>query len=162
IMARFVGKNVAGAFDKLGKSIISLGLGTFETGLNQLYKGIYKVWELQERWTKAMGALNMRIGSLSPNMKGFTKEARRWEGAIRGLTDNFGEGLEMAQDFVEGFGRILPDKELSKWGKLGLGVARGLGLGGQAAGEFLKSMYQLGQSSKETGDTFGEVIADAK
>lgn len=162
IVTQFVGKKMATAFDRLGKSIVGLGLATFERGLADIHVGLYKVWELQERWTKAMGALNMRIGALSPNMQGFTKEARRWEGAIRGLTDNFGEGLQMAQDFIEGFGRILPEQETAKWGKLGLGVARGLGLGGEAAGSFLKSMYQLDQNTTETTETFGHIIASAK
>jgi hypothetical protein len=162
VVSRFVGKNMVAAFDKLGKSMLSVGLGTFDSGIHNLDLGLRKVWELSERWTRALGALNMRIGSLSPNMKGFTREAIRWEGQIRGLTDNFGQGLEMAQEFVEGFGRILPENELKKWGKLGLGISRGLGLGGDAAGAFLKSMYQLNETADETSDAFGEIFAGAK
>jgi hypothetical protein len=147
--------------DKIGKALIMKGLKGMELGIEGIWTVMKRAYELQERWTRVMGAFNMRLGSFSPNMKAARGEAMHWEGTIRGLTDNFGEGLEMFQEYTEGFKRTLPKDEEQKWGNLGLGIARGLGLGGRAAGEWLHSAYQMGQTSDETAESFKEIALSA-
>lgn len=171
-----------GVFDKLGKSIIGLGLGSFTIGLQQLSKQVYKVWDLFERWTKLMGQFNMRIGAASGNMKSAVKFGLAWEGAIRGITDQMGLGMQMAADFIETFDRMPLDaktKEGARFTKMMLGLARGFNLGGEGAGQFADMMQRLAVSEvmsnepkkaaeqyKEmndaSADAFKDIVAGAK
>lgn len=166
-MAKLIGGSVLTAINKAGKAIFDLGIGMTVGFLESLEKGVMRVYELFERWTKAMGALNMRIGSTSKNMGHVTREAKRWEGTIRGLTDQFGEGLEMFQEFNEGFERTqLAGKDATaqyeKFSQVSLMAGRGLGIGAEQAGEFSKSMYQLGESAQEVTTNYADMIANAR
>jgi hypothetical protein len=161
LLAKLIGGRLFDAFDRVGKAVLTIGIDSLFAGMEKAEAGIKRVYELFERWTKALGALNMQIGALSPNMQGFNKMAREWEGQIRGLTDTFGEGLAMAGDFVKSFGRILSPNEMSKWGKLGIQIARGLGIGADAAGAILKSMYQIEETPDQARKAFGDIVAGA-
>lgn len=153
-IAKELGKSLSDSLNRVGNIVIGLGLSGLQKGIHSLYGAMQRIYELQERWTRAMGAFNMRIGAFSPSVGSARKEATKWEGTIRGLTDNFGEGLEMFQDYTEGFGRILPDKEEAKWGKLGMGIARGMGLGAKASGEWMRSAFHIGQTTEDIAETF--------
>lgn len=160
-LGKVIGVGLLDAFVSLTVGMAKLGVDLVSKSFKLLEDGVQRVYELFERWTKAMGAFNMQLGATSPNIQAATKEAKNWEGQIRGLTDQFGEGLQMYQEFVTGFQRFLPEKEAEGWGHLGLAMARGLGMGATAAGEFLKMSYQIGQSSKEAEEGFGDIQAGA-
>lgn len=154
---------VVKGFDNLAKGIMKAAAATVEWGLEALIGSIQKVYELQERWTRAIGDFNKKLGAASGNLKGARKDAMQWEGTIRGLTDQFGEGLKMFAEYQEGFTRILPDEKQRKaFSQLGLTIAQGFDLGGKSAGEFLKAMYQLGQSPRESKAAFGAIISSAR
>jgi hypothetical protein len=155
-------EKLLGGMDRFGKAVIGLGLSAFERGLHSLYRGIYKVWELQERWTRAMGGFNVQVGGVSPALDTASRSARRWEGTMYGLTNQFGQGVQMMAEFVEGFGRMFPDdtsrrarglrRELDSLSMTGLALARAYGLGGRGSGELLETIRRT---------DVGEVISDA-
>lgn len=160
-LAKVIGVGLLDAFVSLTVGMAKLGIDLIAKSFKLLEDGVQRVYELFERWTKAMGAFNMQLGAVSPNIQAATKEAKVWEGQIRGLTDQFGEGLQMYQEFVTGFKRLLPEEEAKGWGDLGIAMARGLGMGATAAGEFLGAAYQLDQTPKDVKESFGNIVAGA-
>ena len=162
--------------DKLGKGIISLGLNTFTTGMQQLSKAVYKVWDVMERATKVAGEFALQVGAASSNFKSAQKFGAAWEGTIRGMTDAQGMGMKMAADFIETFDRIPLDaktKEGNRFAKMQVGMARGFNLGGEGAAELADTMRRLTgvlgdneeeykQMSDRQADFFKDGVAAAK
>lgn len=135
------------ASDKVGKSLVALNASIIGLGINGLISGIQRVYELKERWTRATGMLNMRIGALTPNIKNIIRESRAWEGTMRGLTDQFGEGSEMFAEFADTLETT--GKHVQKFSKLSLVLARGFNLGGRGAGELTKSFRSMGVGASD-------------
>lgn len=154
--------------DIVGRNMLKLQTTILTLGFNYLVKGIKDVYDLQERWAKATGAFNMKLGALSSNLSGFRKTAMKWEGTIRGLTDGaLGEGMQAAAEFGVAFEKMTSTtadgmKELERFGKIGLQLSRGFDLGAESSGKFLKTMRLMGVSSGEVTDSIGDLISGAK
>lgn len=128
--------------DKVSRGLLKLHTGIIGLGLNLLVEGIQRVYDLKERWAKITGELNMRIGGLSSNIRQAQRFMSSWEGTVRGLTDQFGQGAAMAGDFLETMETM--NKGVLKTSQvMGIVLARGFNLGGRAAGELMKSFRAL-------------------
>ncbi len=149
-------------FDMLERGIgrVTKGLTMMNTslltmGFDFLISSIKRVYELQERWTKAIGGFNLRIGGMTANLRGATKAATSWSGTIRGLTDgDISEGIQMFADFTDAIGRVVQKGD--QFERFGLMLARGFNLGGQGAGQLSKVFENIGN----TGDTASETMKD--
>lgn len=173
-VGKTIAGNVANAFDKLGKSIISLGLDAFEFGIHKLYEGIQKVYELHERWAKLMGEFRNRLGVTTKGMDNLSKAAANVEGKIYGLTGAFGQGAPMVNDFLEGLQRVedvttegvKSEKErgrlFEKFITQNVMAARVLGVSAGEMGQLNHALQQLGEGLDDTNDLTKEMVAGAK
>lgn len=140
---------------KITKGLINMNTSILTIGFDFLVNSIKRVYELQERWTKAIGGFNLRIGGMTSGLRGATQAATRWSGVIRGLTDgDIGEGIQMFADFTDAIGRVVQKGD--QFEKFGLVMARGFNLGGQGAGQLAKVFQNIGN----TGDSASETIKD--
>ena len=157
-------QKISQGFDKMGKSLLALNIFSITGIFKGIISGIQRVYELQERWTRAIGEFNKKVGGASPHLREYRREAMRWEGTMRGLTDNFGEGLQMFAEFGVAFGKMnMQTREMRGWGKFGLQLARGFDLGGEAAGRLSRAFLNLGLSSSEATEVVGrQLVAGAK
>lgn len=133
-------------FDELGKGLLKIFSGGITKGIDLLVEGIQRVYDLEERWTKLTGELNMKMGALSPNMGAFRKQAMQAEGTMRGLTDSMGEGTKTFEDFATAYGKM----DTGKSGNFALELSRGFNLGGAAAGKFSRTLENLGITQDAT------------
>lgn len=146
--------------DKVGKGLLKIwGTGAAK-GINLLVEGIQRVYDLEERWAKVTGEVNQKLGKLSPSMKTFWKESRQAESAIRGLGGELGEGTKMFADFVQGFGKM----DVKGLAKIGVTLAQGFDMGGEAAGKFTRSLDNLGfdEHKKEVSEYMKEIVVGAQ
>src|SRR3990167_2636432 len=93
--------------DNLGKKLLGLHTTIMSMGFGWLKSSIEKVYELQERWAGATGRFNIALGAMTKGLRSSFQEATRWEGTVRGLTDNFGEGLKLFQDYSLALGKVV-------------------------------------------------------
>lgn len=152
-------EKAAQLFDKLGKSLLKVHETIMTFGFGFLVNGIKRVYELQERWTRAIGEFNMKLGGMSAGLKGAQRAATQWEGSIRGLTDQFGVGLQMFADFTEGMSRMVEKGD--QFSKFGLQLARGFNLGGEGAGRLARSMQNVGMSAGDGAKVMSELAEAA-
>lgn len=139
---------------KVTKGLIGMNAAILGVGFDFLVTSIKRVYELQERWTKAIGGFNMRIGGMTAGLRGAQRAATAWSSTIRGLTDgDIAEGIQMFADFTDAIGRTVESGD--KFQKFGLQLARGFNLGGQGAGALTKVFENIGDS----GDTASATIA---
>ena len=129
-------------------------------GFDFLINSIKRVYELQERWTRAIGGFNMKLGGMTKGMAGATKAAVQWSSTIRGLTNgSIEEGIQMFGEFTMAMGRTV--KAGDKFSKLGLQMARGFGIGGQGAGQILKVFENIGMSADDSAEAMKTSIKAA-
>lgn len=128
------------SFDRLGKTMLKGFGSTAFAALDLLAEGIHRVYDLSERWAAVTGEVNQALGKLSPNMKGFWKDAKQAEGAVRGLGGELGIGVKLFTEFTQGFNAMDTDG----FAKLGVQVARGFDMGGERSGKFLRVLDNLG------------------
>ncbi len=137
------------SFGKLTKGLIGLNTSILTIGFDFLIDSIKRVYELQERWTKAIGGFNMKLGGMTAGLKGAQKAATQWSSTIRGLTDgDIGEGIEMFAEFTSAIGRVV--KSGDGFSKLGVQMARGFNMGGAGAGQLLKVFENIGMSADDS------------
>jgi hypothetical protein len=146
-------------FDKLGKGLLMLWGSAASKGINLLIDGIQRVYDLEERWAKVTGEVNQKLGKLSPGMKQFWKESRQAESAIRGLGGELGEGTKMFAEFTQGFAKM----DVKGMAKVGVQLAQGFDMGGEAAGKFTRSLDNLGfdERKKEVSGYMKEIVVGA-
>ena len=136
-------------FDKIAKSFFSHGWNAVSAAMTSLYTQMKLIYDLQERWTAAIGAYNMKMGATGKFLGTARGQAMKWEGTMRGLTDNLGEGLQMMGDFQTSFGRIFisdaasSNKEIGRMNANVMGMARGFGVGVEGATSLIKVFTQL-------------------
>lgn len=146
------------------KKIVS-GLLSFNTSILSIAFGflidsIKRVYELQERWTKAIGGFNMKLGGMTKGLQGAQKAAVQWSSTIRGLTNgDINEGIQMFGEFTMAIGRTV--KAGDKFSKLGIQMARGFGLGGQGAGQIAKVFENIGMSADDSAEAMKVAIKSA-
>lgn len=139
------------------KGLIGMNAGILGIGFDFLISSIKRVYELQERWTKAIGGFNMKLGGMTAGLRGAQKAATAWSSTIRGLTNgDINEGIEMFAEFTMAIGRVI--KQGDGFSKFGLQVARGFNLGGGGAGQLSKVMSSIGMSSDEATESMKVLI----
>lgn len=158
-ISKLIGVNLLQSIDKFGKSLITFGFAVFEKGIQALQDGIYKVYELQERWTKAMGEFKLAIGPTSSNLKGLTREATKAEGVFRGLTDQFGLGIQELGAVTKSFG--FTGKEFEKFRMTSVMAGRAFGFGSDATGKLSRSIKLMGGEGADASDTLVQIAKDA-
>lgn len=147
-------------FDRLGKKIIKTGVDLANWGIDTLVSGIKRVYEYQEKWTRAMGEFRTKLGAASATMGAAAKMARQWEGTMHGLTGQFGQGIPMVAEFAEGMKRALKDsdKDLVMFG---LKVGRTFGLSSDEVAKTTRSFENMGMSLADQKKVWGTVADEA-
>lgn len=145
---------------KVTKGLIGMNAAILGVGFDFLATSIKRVYELQERWTKAIGGFNLRIGGMTAGLKGAQRAATAWSSTIRGLTDgDIAEGIQMFADFTDAIGRTVESGD--KFQKFGLQLARGFNLGGQGAGQLTKVFENIGDSGDSASATIARMVKAA-
>jgi hypothetical protein len=137
----------AAGFDKAAKSALGLGASIIKLGLDGLFAGIRRVYDLQLKWAKLQGEFNMKLGGASKNIGGMRKAANQWEGTMRGLTDGFGEGTAMMGEYIESFGLAIDENH--KYNKVAIQMSRGMNIGNAASGQLLRTFDNMNVSGNE-------------
>lgn len=141
------------------KGLVSLNTSILTVGFDFLIDSIKRVYELQERWTKAIGGFNMKMGGMTQNIKGATKAAVQWSSTIRSLTNgDINEGIEMFGEFSMAIGQVKTSLDFQKWG---VEVARGFNLGGASAGKLALTLKNIGNSADDATQFMGKNLVAA-
>lgn len=147
-------------FEKVARGIIKMNAGMLTNFFGWLGDSIKRVYELQERWTKAIGGFNMRLGGLTSGLKGAQKAATAWSGTIRGLTNgDIFEGIQMFEEFTLALGKVIDKGD--EFQRFGIQLARGFNLGGDAAGRMTRVFSNMGISAGEAAQTMTELAEGA-
>lgn len=145
---------------KIVKGLLKFNTGILTMAFDFLISSIKRVYELQERWTHAIGGFNMKLGGMTKGMAGATKAATQWSSTIRGLTNgSIEEGIQMFGEFTMAMGRTV--KAGDGFSKLGVQMARGFGLGGSGAGQILKVFENIGMSAEDSAEAMKTTIKAA-
>lgn len=148
------------ALGRVTKGLAGMNAGLLGLAFDFIIGSIKRVYELQERWTKAIGGFNMRIGGMTSNLKGATRAAVQWSSTIRGLTGgDIQEGIQMFSDFSDSIGEVIDQGD--EFSKFGLQLARGFNLGGQGAGQLSKVMKVIGDNGDDAAETMKAMIKGA-
>jgi hypothetical protein len=144
----------------LTKGLLTMNVNILKMGFSFLTNSIKRVYELQERWTHAIGGFNMKIGGMTKGMSGATKAATQWSSTIRGLTNgSIEEGIQMFGEFTVAMGRTV--KAGDKFSKFGVQLARGFGIGGTQAGQISKVFENIGMSADDSAEAMKSSIKAA-
>ena len=145
---------------KVTKGLISMNTSILTIGFDFLISSIKRVYELQERWTKAIGGFNLRIGGMTAGLRGAQKAATAWSSTIRGLTDgDINEGIQMFADFTDAIGRTVQKGD--QFERFGIQLARGFNLGGQGSGQLTKVFENLGNTGDTAAETMKQMVKSA-
>ncbi len=145
---------------KLTGGLIGFNASILKISFGFLIDSIKRVYELQERWTKAIGGFNMKLGGMTAGLKGAQVAATQWSSTIRGLTNgDIQEGIQMFGEFTMAIGRTV--KAGDGFSKLGVQLARGFGLGGAGAGQIVKVFENIGMSAEDSAKAMKTSIAAA-
>jgi DNA-binding ferritin-like protein (Dps family) len=159
-----IGGEIAGTmwngFDKLGKNLFRMQKGIMASFFGFLVDSIKRVYELQERWTRAIGAFNMKLGGMTAGIGSARKAASAWEGTMYGLTDQFGQGIQMFGEFTIAMSRTVEKGD--QFERFGLQLARGFNLGAQAAGELTRTFENMGIDGVGAQRVMANVITTAE
>lgn len=145
---------------KVTKGLIGMNAAMLGLGFDFLVTSIKRVYELQERWTRAIGGFNLRIGGMTAGLRGAQRAATAWSSTIRGLTDgDIAEGIQMFGDFTDAIGRTVERGD--GFERFGLQLARGFNLGGQGAGQLTKVMENIGNGADTAAETIARMVKAA-
>lgn len=155
-----VSENLQKGLDKVGKGLLKMSATSVIGGIDLLFEGIHRVYDLEERWAKVTGEVNQKLGKLSPSMRTFWKESRQAEASIRGLGGELGEGTRMFAEFTAGFNKI----DTEGFGKLGIQLAQGFDVGADSAGKFLRTLDNIGfdERQKEASEFMKSIVTGAQ
>ena len=144
---------------KVLEGMLSLNTSILTFAFDFLIDSIKRVYELQERWTKAIGGFNLKLGGMTAGLKQVTKAAISWSSTMRGLTNgDIEEGIQMFGDFTMAIGQVKTALNFQKWG---IEVARGFNLGGESAGKLALVMKNLGNSAEEATEFIGKDLVSS-
>ncbi len=163
-IGKLVGGKLLSSFDKLGKSMLMLGLETFRLGINKLENAIVQIYNVHEKWAKLMGEFRNRLGVVTTGMRQLSKVAASVEGTIYGLTGAFGSGAPMVAEFVEGLERVVNVVKGDTFGRLakeGIMLGRAMGMSAGEVGKMGFMLQQLGEGSEAQRDLFKDIQAGA-
>ncbi len=147
-------------FGSLTKGLLKFNAGLLSIGFDFLISSIKRVYELQEKWTHAIGGFNMKLGGMTKGLKGAQQAATQWSSTIRGLTNgDIEQGIQMFGEFTMAIGRTV--KAGDGFSKLGIQLARGFGIGGTGAGQILKVFENIGMSADDSAEAMKTSIKAA-
>ena len=142
------------------KGLLTLNTSILSMSFNFLIDSIKRVYDLQEKWTRAIGGFNMKLGGMTKGIQGARVAATQWSSTIRGLTNgDINEGIEMFGDFTMAIGRTV--KAGDQLSKVGLQIARGFGVNGQGAGQLLKVWENIGMGADDASESMKTSIKAA-
>lgn len=148
-------------FDKLAKGFISINKAIMTLGLEFLVDGIKRVYDLQERWTQATGKFNLQLGGLSKGLQNARRAAAGWDSAMRSLTGgDIGEGMQMFADFSIALNQVVQQKDPMV--KFGFELARGFNLGGEGAGNLIRSFKSINVTADDGRIAMSNMIDTAR
>lgn len=146
VIAKTLANQTLGALDKLGKGLTVLALDSVIFSFEKLKEGFMSVYDLFERTTKAVGKFNLAFGGATKGLDSTRKEAWKVEGTLRSLTGGpLGVGLEMWQETSQALGFV--GKGFDEITTTATLAGRGLGMGGQAAGELARTLTLMGTAA---------------
>ena len=142
------------------KGLISFNTSILTIGFDFLIDSIKRVYELQERWTKAIGGFNMKIGGTSAGLGKMTKAAVQLSGQLRGLTDgDISEAIDGFAEFNDALGSTT-DKSV-KFAKTSLELSRGFNLGWTGAGKLTKTFTAMGDDVDDVNEVMKDLVKGA-
>ncbi len=142
---------------KVTKGLIGLNASILGLSFDFLIDSIKRVYELQERWTKAIGGFNMKIGGTTAGLSKMTKAAVQLSGQLRGLTDgDISEAIEGFAEFNDALGSTT-DKSV-EFAKTSLQLSRGFNLGWSGAGKLTKTFVALGNDVGDANDVMKNLV----
>lgn len=145
---------------RVTKGLVGMNAALLGVGFDFLATSIKRVYELQERWTRAIGGFNLRIGGMTAGLRGAQRAATSWSATIRGLTDgDINEGIQMFADFTDAIGRTVTSGD--RFQRFGLQLARGFNMGGQGAGQLTRVLESIGNSTDEAQAMMGRLVKAA-
>ena len=144
-------KGIVGGLVTMNSSILGMGF-------DFLVSSIKRVYELQERWTKAIGGFNMKIGGTTAGLGKMTKAAVQLSGQLRGLTDgDISEAIDGFAEFNDALGSTT-DKAV-EFAKTSLELSRGFNLGWSGAGKLTKVMSSMDDGVDDVNSTMKSLVA---
>lgn len=147
-------------FARVTKGVIGFNTALIGISFDFVIESIKRVYELQEKWTKAIGAFNMKLGGMTAGLKGATKAAVSWSSTVRGLTDgDIQEGIQMFGEFTDAIGEVVQKGD--DFQRFGLQLARGFNLGGSGAGQLTKVFEVIGDNSRDASETMKSLVKSA-
>lgn len=159
-LLKLSGQMAARGADWIGGSAMSMGFSTVFAGLKQIATGIERVYDLQEKWTAAIGTFRRSIGPATKDSQLFEKTAAELRGTLANLGMEFGQSFEEMSQFVHGFG--FANDEASKWAKNAIEMGIATGAGTSSIAELSKTMMLMGTDSKKSRAAFQEMIDAAR
>lgn len=145
---------------KLTKGLIAFNSALLALSLEFVIDSVKRVYELQERWTRAMGSFNMRIGGTTAGLRGATRAATAWSSTLRGLTNGgIEEGIEAFGEFTDAIGRTVEQGD--QFARFGLQLSRGFNLGGAGAGQLTRVLENIGDTGEDATAVIKGLVAGA-
>lgn len=139
------------------KSLLAFNTGLIGIGFDFVIDSIKRVYDLQEKWTKAIGGFNMKIGGATKGLKGMTKTAVALSGQLRGLTNgDISEAIDGFGEFNDALGSTT-DAAI-KFGKTSLQLSRGFNLGWAGAGKLTKAFNAMDDGVGDVDDTMNALV----
>ncbi len=139
------------------KSLLSFNTSLLGIGFDFVIDSIKRVYDLQEKWTKAIGGFNMKIGGATKGLKGMTQTAVALSGQLRGLTNgDISEAIDGFADFSDALGSTT-DAAI-KFGKTSLQLSRGFNLGWAGAGKLTKAFNSMDDGVGDVDDTMNALV----
>ena len=77
-LSKVVGVALVNSLESVLRSVAKIGIDMLSFSFKKLEEGVQRVYELFERWTKALGAFNMQLGGISPNIDTAIKQGKKW------------------------------------------------------------------------------------
>jgi enamine deaminase RidA (YjgF/YER057c/UK114 family) len=151
--------SVAGGLDFLGGSVLSLGFSTVFAGLKLLATGIEKVYDLQEKWTHAIGTFRRSIGPATEGSRAFERTASQMHFTLMELGMGFEAAHQEMTNFVKGFG--FADAEANNWSKSAVEMGIATGAGTDTIAELARNFKLMGGEVQGQKAYFADFIAGA-
>lgn len=158
-MAKLSGQEGMRFLDWFGGSVASLTFSSVFAGFKLLATGIERVYDLQEKWTHAIGTFRKAIGPATKESSIFEKHAASMQGQLYGLGMGFDAAHTEMANFVKGFG--FANDEAAKWAKDSIKFGVVTGAGTEAIAELSRNMMLMGMEQKKQHGYFTEMIGAA-
>lgn len=158
-LAKMAGQEGARFLDWFGGSVASMGFSTVFAGLKLLATGVEKVYDLQEKWTHAIGTFRRQIGPATEGTAAFEKVAADLNMPLQELGYGFDEAHQRTAQFVQGFG--FANEQAKEWVKNAIKLSVVTGAGADSIGELSRTLVLMGTQQDKQIEHFTDMIASA-